>query len=85
MDNRYGFEENPPYSLYQAENDKWGLIDGSGNKLEAAFTRLDETRFSCVPWEVVTFDEKEGFSLLAWYDPCAAEDAEPYDEDDDDD
>lgn len=66
----YGFGENPPYSLYQAENDKWGLIDGSGNKLPAEFKRGDKDCFSREPWEVVTFNPQEGFELLAWYDPC---------------
>lgn len=68
--NQYGFGEHPPYSLYQADNGKWGLIDGTGARLDAVFDRIDEDRFSKVPWEVVTFDPKEGFSLLAWYDPC---------------
>lgn len=68
--NKYGFGETPPFSLYQDENSKWGLIDGKGRKLPTDFDRIDEDRFSCVPWEVVTFDEKEGFELLAWYDPC---------------
>lgn len=68
--NPYGTGENPPYSLYQADNGKWGLIDGSGTKLDALFERLDEDRFTQVPWEVVTFDPKEGFELQAWYDPC---------------
>lgn len=65
----YGFGENPPYSLYQAENGKWGLIDGSGNKLAAEFKRGDNDCFSRVPWEVVTFNPQEGFELQAWYDP----------------
>lgn len=67
---QYGFGEHPPYSLYQAENGKWGLVDGTGAKLDAVFDRIGEERFSQVPWEVVTFDPQEGFSLLAWYDPC---------------
>ncbi|MDE6560938.1 MAG: hypothetical protein K2K75_06140 [Muribaculaceae bacterium] len=70
MDSKYGFGENPPYSLYQNEDGKWGLVDGIGNRLPADFERLDEHRFSCVPWEVVTFDEQEGFDLQSWYDPC---------------
>ncbi len=40
LENRYGFGEHPPYSLYQAENGKWGLIDGTGAKLEAVFDRF---------------------------------------------
>lgn len=72
LDNKYGFGEHPPYSLYQASNGKWGLIDATGAKLEAIFERIDENRFSQAPWEVVTFDEKEGFSLVAWYDPHEA-------------
>ena len=67
--NKYG-NENPPYSLYQNEDGLWGLIDGSGNKLPAEFKRGEKNCFSCVPWEVVQFDENEGFELLAWYDPC---------------
>ena len=66
----YGFGENPPYSLYQAEGGKWGLIDGSGNRLPAEFKRGDNDCFSRVPWEVVTFNPEEGFELLSWYDPC---------------
>ena len=69
MDSKYGFGKNPPYSLYQNEDGRWGLVDGSGNRLRADFERLDEYRFSCVPWEVVTFDEKDGFELQGWYDP----------------
>ena len=69
-DSKYGFGENPPYSLYQNEDGKWGLVDGNGNILPADFDRIDEYRFSCAFWEVVTFDENEGFELLAWYDLC---------------
>ena len=64
-----GIDSTPPYSLYQGEDGKWGLVDGKGKHLPAVFDRYDE-RFSRVPWEVVTFDEQEGFGLLAWYDPC---------------
>lgn len=63
---KYGNGVNPPYSLYQAPDGKWGLIDGSGKKLEAAFQRIDDNSFSCVPGEVVSFDPQEGFDLLAW-------------------
>lgn len=70
MNEEYGFGKKPPYSLYQSPQGKWGLIDGDGGKLPAKFDRLDEDRFSCVPWEVVTFDVQEGFELLAWFDPC---------------
>lgn len=66
--NIYG-NGNPPYSLYQTDG-KWGLIDGSGNKLGAVFTRGDKDCYTCVPWEVVSFNPKEGFELVAWYDPC---------------
>lgn len=69
-DTRYGLGENPPYSLYQSDNGMWGLIDGSGIKLEAVFKRGEKDCFSRVPWEIVTFNEQEGFELLAWYDPC---------------
>lgn len=31
----YGYGGKPPFSLYQNENGKWGLIDGEGNKLAA--------------------------------------------------
>ena len=31
-DDVYGSGKNPPYSLYQGEDGKWGLIDGSGVK-----------------------------------------------------
>lgn len=65
----YGFGANPPYSLYCNNEGKWGLIDGSSNKLPAVFDRIDENKFARVPWEVTDFDEKEGFTLLAWYDP----------------
>ena len=64
-----GIGSRPPYSLYQGEDGKWGLVDGEGKYLPAIFDRYDD-RFSRVPWEVVTFDEQEGFELLAWYDPC---------------
>ena len=70
MENKYGCGKHPPYSLYQEQNCKWGLIDGYGNKLQADFKRLDEHSFSCVPWEIVTFDEGEGVQLQSWYDPC---------------
>lgn len=66
---KYGFGKNPPYSLYQAPDGKWGLIDGSGQKLEAVFNRGNGNCFSCVPWEVVCFDPQEGFELQAWFDP----------------
>lgn len=69
IDTKYGVGKNPPYSLYQAENGKWGLIDGSGNKLSAEFNRDDKECFSRVPWEVVTFDPQEGFEVVSWYDP----------------
>lgn len=69
IDTKYGLGNNPPYSLYQGDNGKWGLIDGSGNKLEAAFTRAEKDCFSSSPWEIVTFSPQEGFELLAWYDP----------------
>lgn len=69
-DNKYGLGKNPPYSLYQAEDGKWGLIDKDGRRLDAVFNRPDDKNlFSCVPWEVVEFDEKEGFEIVAWYDP----------------
>lgn len=64
-----GINSKPPYSLYQAEDGKWGLVDKDGKHLPAVFNRYDD-RFSRVPWEVVYFDEQKGFSLLAWYDPC---------------
>lgn len=63
---------NPPYSLYQGDEDKWGLVDKSGTKLPAVFTRIDENRFQENPWSVVTFNPEEGFELLAWSDPCEA-------------
>lgn len=66
---KYGFGKNPPYSLYQAPDGKWGLIDGFGQKLEADFKRRNGNCFSCVPWEVVCFDPQEGFELQAWFDP----------------
>lgn len=66
--NPYGSGEHPPYSLYESADGKWGLIDGTGNRLPAIFERHDD-RFSTAPWEVVTFDETEGFEILAWYDP----------------
>lgn len=68
----YGTGDNPPYSLYQAENGKWGLVNGNGKRLDAIFDRVDEHRFSSAPWEVVTFDPQEGMELLAWWDPCEA-------------
>lgn len=67
--NPYGNGENPPYSLYQSDNGRWGLIDGSGNKLKADFKRVEKNSFSRVPWEVVIFNPQEGFELGAWYDP----------------
>lgn len=66
---KYGFGENPPYALYEAPDGKWGLIDGSGQKLQADFKRGNGNYFYCVPWEVVCFDTQEGFELQAWYDP----------------
>lgn len=67
---KYGLGANPPYSLYQAENGKWGLVEGNGRKLEADFMRLSDETFSCCFWEVVTFSEQEGFEVQAWCDPC---------------
>lgn len=67
--NPYGSGEHPPYSLYESTDGKWGLLDGTGNRLPAIFDRLDGDRFSAAPWEVVTFDASEGFELLAWHDP----------------
>lgn len=66
-DDQYG-NSNPPYSLYQSEYGLWGLIDRDGVKLPAVFSRVED-RFSCVPWEVVSFNPDEGFDLLSWYDP----------------
>lgn len=66
--NAYG-NNNPPYTLYQAPDGKWGLMDKNGIKLPAEFQRTDEDDFSRVPWETVTFNEQEGWDLLAWYDP----------------
>ncbi len=66
--NPYG-NNNPPYSLYQAPDGKWGLMDKDGVKLPAIFDRNDD-RFSAKPWEVVCFNEQEGWDILAWYDPC---------------
>lgn len=69
-DDKYGDGKNPPYSLYQGENGKWGLIDKDGKKLDAAFNRHgDENIFYYVPWESLTFDPQEGFDLVAWFDP----------------
>lgn len=67
---KYGNGVNPPYSLYQGDDGKWGLVDKDGRKLDAVFSRAgNDNRFSCVPWEVVAFDEQEGFDLIAWCDP----------------
>lgn len=66
----YGDKNHGPYTLYQNEDGKWGLIDGSGNRLPAIFDRLNEYSFSCMPCEIMVFDETEGFALQAWYDPC---------------
>ncbi len=63
---------NPPYSLYQGDDGKWGLVDKDGTRLPAVFKRLDEDRFQKEPWSVVTFNPEEGFELLAWSDPCEA-------------
>ena len=70
MKSEYGLGQNPPYSLYMNDSGKWGLVDGNGKRLPAVFDMIDENMFSSVPWEVVTFDEKEGFTLQSWYDPC---------------
>ena len=64
----YGTGEYPPYSLYE-ENGKWGLIDGQGHRLPAVFRDLGNGNYSSVQWEIVSFDENEGFVLSAWYDP----------------
>ena len=72
-DNRYGYGQNPPYSLYQGEDGKWGLVDKDGVKLNAVFTRSQDGEvFSCALGEVGYFDENEGFNLLAWCDPDEA-------------
>ncbi len=61
----------PPYSLYQASDGKWGLIDGDGNRRAAIFTRSesDPEIFRKVPWESLFFDEQRGLDIIAWYDP----------------
>ena len=64
----YG-NDNPPYTLYQSPDGKWGLRDKDGVKLPAEFQRTDDDIFSRVPWESVVFSEKEGFEFLSWYDP----------------
>lgn len=69
MKSEYGLGQAPPYSLYKSYSGKWGLVDGNGKRLPAVFDRIDENSFSSVPWEVVAFDEDEGFALQAWYDP----------------
>lgn len=68
----YGYDNPGPFTLYQAEDGKWGLMDRDGVKLPAKFTRGDNDTFSCSFNEVVTFDPKEGFTLLAWFDPFEA-------------
>lgn len=68
MNTAYG-NNNPPYTLYQAPDGKWGLIDKDGVKLPALFVRNDD-HFKAKPWESVCFDEQQGFELLSWYDPC---------------
>ena len=68
-DDIYGGGKNPPYSLYQGEDGRWGLVDGSGVKLPAVFNRVDDELFSQCCNEVVTFSEEDGFELLCWYDP----------------
>ncbi|MDE5793970.1 MAG: hypothetical protein K2I08_04545 [Muribaculaceae bacterium] len=70
MESEYGLGRTPPYSLYESESGKWGLFDGNGKRLPAVFDKIDENRFSSVPWEIVAFNEKEGFELVSWYDPC---------------
>lgn len=37
MNSEYGLGKTPPYSLYENEIKKWGLVDGNGNKLPAIF------------------------------------------------
>lgn len=65
----YGYDNPGPFTLYQAEDGKWGLVDRDGVKLPAKFTRGDKDCFSCEFNEVVTFDPNEGFTLMAWFDP----------------
>lgn len=69
MKEEYGLGINPPYSLYQDDSGKWGLVDGDGNRLPSIFHRIDDSRFSSVTWEVVEFDEKKGFGNLELHDP----------------
>ena len=68
-ESEYGLGQTPPYSLYESESGKWGLFDGNGKRLPSVFDKIDENRFSSVPWEIVAFNEKEGFELVSWYDP----------------
>lgn len=66
----YGYDNRPPFTLYQDDNGLWGLIDADGVRLPAEFRRSDDGEiFSRVPWENVCFDSQEGFELLSWYDP----------------
>lgn len=66
----YGYDNRPPFTLYQGDNGLWGLIDADGVRLPAEFRRSDDGEiFSRVPWESVCFDSQEGFELLSWYDP----------------
>ncbi len=66
--NPYG-NNNPPYTLYQAPDGKWGLMDKDGVKLPAIFNRHDD-QFWAKQWEALCFNEQEGWDILAWYDPC---------------
>lgn len=62
---------NPPYTLYQNEEGKWGLIDKDGTKLPAIyFYREEADTFYEQKNEALGFDPQEGFYLVAWYDPC---------------
>lgn len=64
----YGFS-NPPYTLYQGEDGRWGLVDKDGKRLPAIFERSGDIFHAC-PWEAVEFDPDEGMTLVAWFDPC---------------
>lgn len=64
----YG-SSNPPYTLYQGEDGRWGLVDKDGKRLPAIFERSGD-RFHAFPWETVEFDPDEGMTLVAWFDPC---------------
>lgn len=65
-------KDNPPYSLFQGEDDKWGTKDKDGKVydepiyLRSSVPGSENFFTDSHGLEVVEFDENEGMSLVVW-------------------